>query len=142
MNSIYKKPLNGWKITQNVHEHYKNGELHREDGAAIVWTHERLLDNKAYYLNGIEYSEPKSDLEWAITVNKWREAGCVTNGFIEIRNNLYHYKNDLLHREDGPAYDYLGGNHKQWWLKGVCYLEPKSDLEWELTIRKWKWRWE
>ena len=41
---------------------YKNGQIHRENGAAIIFNDGR----KFYYLHGVEYLNIKSDDEWII----------------------------------------------------------------------------
>jgi hypothetical protein len=41
---------------------------------------------------------------------------------------IYHYKNGLYHREDGPAIEFLSGE-KQWWLKGMRHREDGPAVE-------------
>jgi hypothetical protein len=50
--------------------YYKEGKEHREDGPAWIWNDGTC----SYYLEGLPVKpRPKSDLEWALTVKKWKE---------------------------------------------------------------------
>lgn len=42
------------------------------------------------------------------------------NGLIvsSVDGTKYHYLNDRVHREDGPAIEYLDGVQKMWYLNG------------------------
>ena len=69
----------------------------------------------------------------------------------EIKGTKEWYRNDKLHREDGPAIEYVDGT-KEWWLNGNFIYELKplgdyilieeglpSDVEWlgkRVTQRK------
>ena len=37
---------------------------------------------------------------------------------IELANGKFWFLNNKLHREDGPAIEYVNGN-KEWWLNGT-----------------------
>ena len=78
--------------TSSVAERYENerGELHREDGPALVWD----SGCKWYYKNGV----------------RWKIEG--------DRYNFYYDKDNEYHREDGPAIEYNDG-FKVWSLNGV-----------------------
>lgn len=45
---------------------------------------------------------------------------------ISITGKKFHswYKNNLLHREDGPAIEWEDGQ-QQWWIEGVEYKEEE-----------------
>lgn len=51
-------------------------------------------------------------------------------------NNIRWYKNEVLHREDGPAVFYSNGS-KSWWLNGKCYREdgPKPE-NWDELVEE------
>jgi hypothetical protein len=96
--------------------HYVNDLIHNEDGAAVTYVNNppppniprnyRIYPNikESYYLGGVPYPKPLSDLEWLLTVKKWKEAGCVTNGIIVTDDgDMFYYQNNKLHNEDGPA---------------------------------------
>ena len=44
------------------------------------------------------------------------------DGLNIIDGNKYYYKNDELHREDGPAIECTGG-HKSWYIEGKLHRE-------------------
>lgn len=44
------------------------------------------------------------------------------------------YLNGVLHREDGPAVEYRDGD-RSWWLNDISYTE--EEYKQELRIRKW-----
>ena len=46
-----------------------------------------------------------------------------------VNGNKFWYKNDLLHREDGPAREYSSGK-KEYWYNDKKYSEIKTDEEW------------
>lgn len=48
-----------------------------------------------------------------------------------VDNSIRHYKNGNLHREDGPAYEFV--NSKSWWYKDKCY-----GVDNDFTIKSWK----
>jgi hypothetical protein len=48
--------------------YYKEGKIHREDGPAIINNDGRRF----YYLEDIRYPNPNSELDWLLTVKKWK----------------------------------------------------------------------
>jgi hypothetical protein len=48
-----------------------------------------------------------------------------------INGDKFWYKNELLHRESGPAIEFFKENKKWYYLNGICY-NIKSDEEWLL----------
>ncbi len=47
---------------------------------------------------------------------------------IDKFGNKYWYKNDLLHRKDGPAIEYADGE-KYWWINGKLHREDGPAIE-------------
>jgi len=50
-------------------------------------------------------------------------AGCL----IDKDNYIVWYKNGKMHREDGPAFEYVNGD-KEWWLNGDAYREQEHKI--------------
>ena len=128
---------------------YKDDQLHREDGPAL----EFVNGNKEWYLNGHLHRESGPAVEWASGLTEWYYKGVfagrgdkpdpalwerVTSGplngcIVDCNGYKYWYKDDQLHREDGPAIEYKGGT-KQWYLYGM-------NLGWgaEGFWKMWEW---
>ncbi len=89
---------NGRNILKNgTIEYYKNNELHREDGPAIICgdrTKVWYVGGKQHRLDGPAYEGANGNKVW-----------CIEGKF---------------HREDGPAVEFANGN-KEWWLYGIKY---------------------
>jgi hypothetical protein len=47
-----------------------------------------------------------------------------------MKRNIFHYKNDAIHRDDGPAVEYVYSQIKEYWLDGE-ELPVNSDKEFE-----------
>jgi hypothetical protein len=102
---------------------YKNGELHREDGPAII------TGNGAqhWYQNGELHREggpalvcPYGSQYWYKRGLKHREDGpaVITDAYEEW------YKHGLKHREDGPAFKhYNNTNIEYWYFNNVLHRE-------------------
>ena len=59
------------------------------------------------------------------------------NGLIvDQYGTKYWYKNDLLHREDRPAIEYVDGS-KFWYLHGKFHREDGPALEWADGYKEW-----
>lgn len=86
--------------------YYNNlGQLHREDGPAIVYA-----DNtKVWYQNGVLHREDGPAIERSNGATAW-------------------YRNGVLHREDGPAVEWYDG-HKEWFQNGVCHRADGPAVE-------------
>ncbi len=80
---------------------YLNGNLHREDGPAIIWAD----GTQKWYLNGNLHREDGPAFIWANGYQMW-------------------YLNDNLHREDGPAIIGANGTQK-WYLNGKRVTEEQ-----------------
>lgn len=76
-----------------------NGDLHREDGPAVIKT------------NGIK--------EWWVNGERHREDG---PAFEDFHGNYFWYQNRELHRTDGPAVEWEDGD-KAWFLNGKQVTE-------------------
>jgi hypothetical protein len=50
-------------------------------------------------------------------------------------NNIRWYKNEVLHREDGPAVEYANGN-KQWYLNNKWIAEGKQPENWDELVEE------
>jgi len=46
------------------------------------------------------------------------------------------YLNGKLHREDGPAVEWIDG-HKYWYLNGKCHREDGPAIEWANGSKEW-----
>jgi len=58
-------------------------------------------------------------------------------GIIESENgNKYWYKNDKLHRIDGPAVEYLGGT-KEWWIEDKLHRVDGPAIEYSSGHKEW-----
>ena len=73
---------------------YKNGELHHEDGPAVIWS------------NGHQ--------EWWVNGERHREYG---PAYINPNGTQVWYINGKFHREDGPARIWADGT-QDWWVNG------------------------
>lgn len=78
---------------------FKNGDLHREDGPAVVWKN----GTKEWYANGKLHRENGPAIEWTAGSMEWFFIG-------------------KLHRIDGPAIIFASGA-KQWYLNGQQLTE-------------------
>jgi hypothetical protein len=97
---------------------YRNeqGQLHREDGPAVVYTN----GNKYYYKNGLIHREDGPAIEFADG-----EKHYFINGLMHNENgpaaeykdgSIVYYRNGLIQREDGPAIIDANGE-KQYWMR-------------------------
>lgn len=55
---------------------------------------------------------------------------------IDIDESKCWYKNDILHREDGPAVEYLNGD-KYWYIDGKLHREDGPAVEWYNGDKEW-----
>ena len=128
---------NGLVVNKSgTQEWYKNGLLHREDGPAVVyligireWYQNGRLHrvdgpacegSKCWYYKGIfvgHGDKPDPEL-WARLTSVELNGGPLLNGYIvDLHGNTRWYKDDVLHREDGPAFEVADGS-KDWFLQG------------------------
>ena len=54
----------------------------------------------------------------------------------EINGTKEWYWNDKLHREDGPAIEYVDGS-KEWWVNGKLHREDGPAREWDDGTKEW-----
>ena len=153
-----------------------NGTLHREDGPAVEWPSGR----KEWYLNGLCHREEGPAIESADGSKEWWYKGIqvcragirdealwtrltaepLLDGLLVgldgtkywHRNDLLHredgpalekadgskmwYQNDILHREDGPAVERPNGS-KYWYLNGILHREDGPAVEWRNRPNAW-----
>jgi hypothetical protein len=76
---------------------YKEGNLHREDGPAIISSN----GTKYWYKQGTWHREDGPAIEYSDGSKEW-------------------FKEGERHREDGPAIEWSNGT-KEWWLEGKFY---------------------
>ena len=108
---------------------YRNGRLHREDGPAVeyangdtVWWYKGILAGKG--------GKPDPTL-WARLTAVEFNGGPLLNGcVVELSGLKSWYKDDKLHREDGPAVEYAEGSN-EWYFNGN-YLDSNEEGFWEL----------
>jgi len=99
--------------TDGTKRHFKNDQLHREDGPALV----DADGMQKWYINGELHREDGPALVDADGMQKW-------------------YINGELHREDGPAF--VGGNgSQQWWVNGQLHREDGPALIDANGVQEW-----
>jgi len=134
---------------------FKDDQLHREDGPAV----EDADDTKYWFQNGRLHREDGPAVEYAGGVTRWyfkgifvgfgdkpdptlwerltsveANGGPLLNGCVVDSGGTKHwYKDDLLHREDGPAVELTSGR-KDWHLNGE-FLGLGATGFWELWDR-------
>ena len=60
------------------------------------------------------------------------------NGLILDNNgNHFWYKDDLLHREDGPAIEYANGYYKKWYINGKMHREDGPAVYYSPAFYQW-----
>lgn len=125
---------------------YQYGKFHNDSGPAISGAEEK------YYVYGTEYS--KEDFEkrqliikefqekcpiWSKTyvdhnyiklINKENDQFCIQDSAKDIR----WIKDDQIHREDGPAVEWINGD-QEYWLNGKRYFY-KEEYDQELKHRQ------
>lgn len=74
--------------------YYQNGKLHRLDGPAAIYSD----GYEGYWIHGEYYKYNRKVKEMEVMKN-----GRIMDGIGRERNYKFHYKNDVLHCEDGPA---------------------------------------
>jgi len=60
----------------------------------------------------------------------------MNNGLIRFNGSKFWYKNDLLHKEDGPAIEYVNGN-KYWYLHGELHRADGPAIEYSNGKNSW-----
>ena len=114
---------NGWITNKNGNKrHYKNGQLHREDGPARIWADGSqywYLNDQLHREDGPAVIEADGSQEWWVTGELHREDG---PAIIRANGRQEWYINDQLHREDGPAWIWADGS-QEWWVTGQRHRE-------------------
>lgn len=105
---------------------YVGGKKHRLDGPAIEWCDGRV----EYYVDDIYVEESVYNLKVSAYKKLNTPKTIIQNGLIETDKGKFWYKDDKLHREDGPAVE-LNNGIKAWFLDGVKYL---NEEEWRRNI--------
>ena len=124
---VYPSGIKSWLM---------NGKLHREDGPAIEWPD----GVKEWYLNGKLLTEQEFNTRMntkELTINPIEELLEYT---VKVYPNgsKFWWLNEELHREDGPAIEWLDGT-KEWYLNGVELSEQDFNTRMntkELTINQ------
>jgi hypothetical protein len=114
---------------------YQNDLQHRENGPAVEYSN----GDKMWYFKGIWVGNGDSPdpVLWERLTSHEKNGGPLLNGHIEdLEGNQYWYKDDHLHREDGPAVVtdigeeyYLNGEHLGWEEDGFWNLWKKLSKE-------------
>lgn len=58
----------------------------------------------------------------------------IRNGVLSFHTYVVHYKNDLIHRENGPAIIYFDSRPSEWWFHGKK-IDVRSQEEFAKLIR-------
>ena len=124
---------NGLVVDKNGNKRwYANDQLHREDGPAIEWA----IGLQEWYFKNIfvGYGDHPNPELWARLTSTEVNGGPLLNGCIVfLRGDKFWYKDDKLHREDGPAVEFADGI-KGWCLHGE-YLGWNAEGFWKLWGR-------
>ena len=113
-------------------EWFKDGRCHREDGPAAegtegvkVWWYKDIFVGKG------DHPDPAL---WARLTSVEANGGPLLNGcIVDLFRVKFWYRDDVLHREDGPAVEYEGGA-KKWCLYGKSFGFNKEGF-WKLWDR-------
>lgn len=62
--------------------------------------------------------------------------GATNEKYIDVDGDVFWYKDGQLHREGGPAIEYVNGG-KTWWLNGKRHREDGPALEYPDGRREW-----
>jgi len=88
-----------YTLIDGIHEYKVDGNLHREDGPAVIWP----SGTQQWYLNGKLHREDGPACIWVDGSQSW-------------------YLNSKLHREDGPAFIEANGT-QEWYINGK-HVDP------------------
>ena len=152
-NKIYKdengdhhNPFGPALITRSGNTYwYKHGQLHREDGPAI----ESNNGEKKYWIEGVQLTEEEFEEEQLGPILEqpqidefgteiWRNKDGKLHRDDDLpamtyeNGNKYWYKNDKLHRLNGPAYEESSG-YKKYYIEGTELTEDEfnESKDWE-----------
>jgi len=109
---------------------YKNGQLHRENGAAFIRSGGGFDTIKEWYQNGLIHNDNGPAMITKSPYGKWtkewyKDGELHRDGddpaIINSSEENYWYKNGHLHRDHGPAI--IKQNSKHWYKNGVLHRE-------------------
>lgn len=106
----------------------ENGELHREDGPAIVYPDGLRIwyrHGKRHRVDGPAFDDPRGRKEWWVDGEHHRDGAPAT---IAGDGTEVWYSHGKRHRADGPAVIYPGARPEEWWINDVR-LEPRQVKE-------------
>jgi len=107
---------NGCVVDLDGSKHWcKDNNLHRADGPAI----ERFDGTKSWWYKGVfvGFGDKPDPALWERLTSTEINGGPLLNGcVVDLDGDKFWYKDDQLHREDGPAIDSVVG--KQWYFNG------------------------
>jgi hypothetical protein len=113
MEIIMEVEKNGEYRSEKMTVHYKDGNIHRDNGPAI----EGINGDKFWYKNGELHREDGPAIEYAGGQKRW-------------------HLNGELHREDGPAIEYSNGSgHGEWYLNGRLHREDGPAIDSDVKIK-------
>lgn len=104
-----------WNVGHGRFEYRNtNGDLHRDDGPAIILPH----GHEEWFINGLRHRIGGP----AVKIPHWVYDTGIASKKILVYERKY-YALGKLHRPDGPAIEFA--NKVEWWLEGRRYTEPK-----------------
>jgi len=133
----------------NKYWYNEDRQLHREDGPAVIWTDGSkhwYLNNKLHREDGPAVEYGNGDKEWwvngkhqpAYFGKKPVRESLIEEPYVDYEEhwpeiddegNKYWYNEDgELHREDGPAIEYVSGT-KEWLINGELHREDEPAIE-------------
>jgi len=145
-NRLHREDGPAIDVVNGTKSWYKDGILHRKDGPAI----ERPNGTKSWYFKGIYVGEgdhPDPDL-WERLTSVELNGGPLLNGcIVDLEGYTWSYKDDQLHREDGPAVEWpdgsvvwcFNGRQLDWGAEGFwCLWDRLTDEQrGNPTLLKW-----
>jgi hypothetical protein len=106
---------------------FQNGEVHQENGPAIVWKNGQrdwFLNGKRHRIDGPAVIEQNGKTEWWVNDKRHREDG---PAFEHINGRKEWFFNGKPHRIDGPAVvDPEGVN--EWFINGIQYTQENFPM--------------
>ena len=106
---------------------HKDDRLHRADGPAVEWND----GVKSWYYKGVfvgQGDKPDPTL-WARLTSVEINGGPLLNGcVVDLKGGKHWFKDDKLHREDGPAVERANGT-KWWFFEGERHREDGPAIE-------------
>jgi len=127
-----ERMIDGAELKGPVVAHLSQGQLHREDGPAVV------NENGQYWIrHGKQHREDgpaiiNDDGEaWLQEGELHRDADLdgTTGPALTINGAKWWYRHGRPHREDGPAVISTNGFHQEFWLGGKKYFDQDAYLD-------------